>query len=43
MKRNNEKGATYQFEVTKESFNFMEDWFEKPSVKEIGNGIIITD
>lgn len=43
MRRNNEKGATYQFEVTKENFDFMEDWFERPSVKEIGEGMIVTD
>lgn len=43
MKRNIEKGATYEFEVTKENFDFMENWFEKPSVKEIGDGIIVTE
>lgn len=43
MKRNNEKGATYEFEVTKENFDFMESWFEKPSMEEIGNGIVITE
>ncbi len=43
MKRNNEKGATYEFEVTKENFDFMENWFEKPSVKELKDGVIITE
>ena len=43
MKRNNEKGATYEFEVTKENFDFMENWFEKPSKKEVNGGVIITE
>jgi predicted kinase len=43
MKRNNEKGATYEFEVTKENFDFMENWFEKPSEKEVNGGVIITE
>ncbi|WP_255518924.1 MULTISPECIES: ATP-binding protein [unclassified Aquimarina] len=43
MKRNNEKGATYEFEVTKENFDFMENWFEKPSAKEINGGIIVAE
>jgi len=43
MKRNNEKGATFEFEVSKENFNFMESWFEKPNEKEIADGIIITE
>ena len=43
MKRNNEKGATYEFEVTKENFDFMENWFEKPSEKEVKGGVIITE
>lgn len=42
IKRNNEKGYTYQFEVSKEDFDFMESWFEKPSKKELEDGIIIT-
>lgn len=41
MKRNKERGATFEFEVTKENFDFMETWFEKPSEKEITDGIII--
>ena len=43
MKRNEEKGATYEFEVTKENFDFMESWFEKPSAKEIGDGITVKE
>lgn len=43
MKRNIEKGETFEFEVSKENFDFMEEWFEKPTVKEIGGGIIITE
>ena len=43
MKRNNEQGDTYEFEVTKENFDFMESWFEKPNMKEIGDGLIITE
>ncbi len=41
MKRNNERGATFEFEVSKENFDFMESWFEKPSEEEVDGGIII--
>ena len=40
--RNSEKGSTFEFEVSNEDFNFMESWFEKPSIKEMKNGILIT-
>ena len=43
MQRNREKGATYEFEVTKENFDFMERWFEKPSAKELSGGIIVKE
>lgn len=43
IKRNNEKGVSFEFEVSKENFDFMESWFEKPSEKEIDGGIIITE
>jgi predicted kinase len=43
MKRNTEKGETFEFEVSKENFNFMETWFERPSEKEIQDGINITE
>ncbi len=39
--RNKEKGDTFEFEVSKEDFNFMEKWFERPSIAEMKNGIII--
>ena len=43
MKRNIEKGDTFAFEVTKENFDFMEGWFEKPNKAEIEKGIIINE
>jgi predicted kinase len=41
IKRNKEKGATYEFEVSQENFDFMEEWFEKPTEQEMIGGIII--
>lgn len=41
MKRNTEKGETFQFIVSKEDVEFMENWFEKPTEKELLEGIII--
>jgi len=43
MKRNEEKGKTYEFEVTKENFDFMENWFEKPDDMEMKKGIVISE
>ena len=43
QKRNKEKGNTFEFEVTKENFDFMENWFEKPTPKETENGIIVKE
>ncbi len=43
QKRNSEKGETFEFEVTKENFDFMEDWFEKPNTLEMKNGILISE
>lgn len=43
MKRNDEKGLTFEFEVSKENFDFMENWFEKPSEIEMSGGAIITE
>ncbi len=43
MKRNSEKGETYEFEVTKENFEFMENWFEKPNEIEMENGVLIAE
>lgn len=40
MKRNTEKVETFEFEVKKENFDFIESWFEKPTQKEIIGGII---
>ena len=42
LKRNNEKGTTYEFKVTKEDFEFMESWFEPPTVKELEGAIVVT-
>ncbi len=39
--RNETKGDTFEFEVTQENFDFMENWFEKPTISELKNGIII--
>lgn len=41
MKRNKEKGETFEFEVTKENFDFMEQWFERPTAEEMKGGMII--
>lgn len=35
LNRNTEKGKTFEFEVSKENFDFMEEWFEKPTEKEL--------
>ena len=43
QKRNLEKGSTFQFEVTKENFEFMENWFENPTEIELKNGILISE
>ena len=43
MKRNAEKGETFEFEVSIENFDFMENWFEKPTEKEMIDAIIITE
>ena len=40
--RNNEKGQTFEFEVSEADFNFMEDWFEQPRGKELENASIIS-
>jgi len=42
QQRNNEKGATFEFEVSENNFNFMETWFEKPSDAEMVGGILIS-
>ena len=43
MKRNDEKGETFEFEVSLEDFNFMENWFEKPDNIELNDGLRITE
>lgn len=43
QKRNQEKGDTFEFEVTRENFDFMESWFEKPTKKELKNALIIQE
>jgi predicted kinase len=43
LQRNEEKGITFEFEVSKENFEFMESWFERPSKKELEKGIIISE
>ena len=43
LQRNTEKGDTFEFEVSKENFDFMETWFEKPSDLEMEDGIVITE
>nr|WP_321243470.1 ATP-binding protein [uncultured Psychroserpens sp.] len=41
MKRNEDKGDTYEFEVSKENFDFMETWFETPTEEEMNEGVLI--
>lgn len=43
IKRNVDKGETFEFEVSKEDFDFMETWFEPPTDKEMTGGIIIKE
>ena len=43
LQRNNEKGVTFEFEVSQDNFEFMETWFEKPSMEELKEGIIINE
>ncbi|MDO6803563.1 ATP-binding protein [Wenyingzhuangia sp. 1_MG-2023] len=43
IKRNTEKGETFEFEVSRKDFDFMENWFEKPNEKEMNKGVIITE
>ena len=41
LRRNKEKGATFEFEVNRDNFEFMEAWFERPTEKEMEKGIVI--
>ena len=43
QQRNTEKGDTFEFEVTQENFNFMENWFEPPTAEELVDGVVITE
>lgn len=43
FKRNDEKGDTFEFEVTQENFDFMENWFEVPTVIELKNAVVISE
>ena len=43
MRRNNEKGATFEFEVSRQDFDFMETWFEKPTDEEMSRGTIVRE
>ena len=43
LKRNTEKGPTFEFEVTEENFEFMESWFETLKKSELKNAIIIKE
>lgn len=43
IKRNEEKGETYAFEVSRDNFEFMEKWFEKPSAQEMQKGKTISE
>jgi hypothetical protein len=43
MQRNKEQGDTFEFEVSKENFDFMETWFEKPSKTEMICSVVISE
>ncbi|MCG1037177.1 AAA family ATPase [Polaribacter sp. DS7-9] len=43
LKRNLEKGKTFEFEVSENDFEFMEKWFEKPTKSELENAIVIKE
>ena len=40
--RNQEKGSSFEFEVSENDFNFMEAWFEVPTNKELEQAILIS-
>ena len=43
VQRNTEKGDSFEFEVSREDFDFMETWFEKPTEEELQGGTIVTE
>lgn len=40
--RNQEKGSSFEFEVSENDFNFMEAWFEVPTNDELKEAILIS-
>lgn len=43
LQRNVEKGETYSFEVTPAMFDAMERYFERPSSRELGRSLVISE
>jgi len=43
LRRNTEKGKTFEFEVSEGDFEFMEAWFETPTEKELIKGSVINN
>ena len=43
LKRNLEKGATFEFEVSENNFEFMENWFEMLTEHELSNALVIKE
>ncbi|MDC6350120.1 ATP-binding protein [Zeaxanthinibacter sp. PT1] len=43
LQRNREKGSSFEFEVSRKDFEFMESWFEKPTEEELQNAIVIRE
>ncbi len=43
LKRNTNKGETFEFEVSQENFDFMEKWFERPTEHEMIDATVITE
>lgn len=43
LERNNNKGETFQIEVTNQNFEFMEQWFEAPTEEEMFDGVVINN
>mgnify|MGYP000448134829 CR=1 FL=1 len=43
MSRNKLQGSTFEFEVSQEDFDFMETWFEKPTMNEMKDGLTISE
>lgn len=43
IKRNIEKGTTFEFEVSNDDFEFMETWFESLTSEELKNALIVKE